>query len=111
MEAEIMAEQSRLDAMTRRNVEGVKSGVLLGAEGLQSSAKGLRVKFSGGKPMVIDGPFTEIKELVAGYWVVQADSMNEVIDWVRNYPYSMDDAVVEIRPLYEASDLQTISSS
>ena len=111
MEAGIMAELSRLDAMTQRNLEGMRSGVLLGGEGLQSSAKGLRVKFSRGKPAVIDGPFTEIKELVAGYWVIQARSMNEAIGWVRSYPYPMDDAVVEIRPLYEASDLQAVASA
>ncbi|GAB3383340.1 YciI family protein [Lysobacter fragariae] len=106
MEADRIAEQPRLDAMTHRNQQGMASGELLGGEGLQSSAKGMRVKFSRGRPAVIDGPFTEIKELVAGYWVIQARDIAQAIEWVTGYPYPMDDAVVEIRPLYERGDFE-----
>jgi hypothetical protein len=94
-----------ISAMAQANRRGVEGGYLLAGEGLQSSAQGKRVKFSDGKPTVIDGPFAEIKELVAGFWVLQVKTMDEVLAWVATYPFPQGkDAQVEIRPLYEAAD-------
>jgi hypothetical protein len=96
-----------LAAMARRNQESLKAGLLIAGDGLQPSSKGARVKFSGGKPSVFDGPFAETKELVAGYWLIQTDSLQEAIEWVRRYPYPRGEDVefeVEIRKVYEAAD-------
>jgi len=94
-----------LDAMSRYNDELVKAGVLLDANGLTSSADGALVQFTDGEPTVIDGPFTEVKELVAGYWVLEVKSREEVVEWVKRVPFEGDEEVeIEIRQVYEADD-------
>ena len=104
-EAGYLPDQQHLDKMTRRNLESVQSGLMLGGDGLQPSRLGARVKFSGGKPRIIDGPFAEAKELVAGFWILQAHSREEVIEWVKSYPFPLgDEAEVEIRRIFEAAD-------
>ena len=104
-EAGVIPEPARLAAMARHNDENARAGVILAADGLQPSSKGARVKFSGGKPTVIDGPFSEAKELIAGYWVIQVKSKAEAIEWAKCYPYPFDGEIdVEVRQLYEASD-------
>jgi hypothetical protein len=92
--------------MGRFNEELVKAGVMLAGDGLQPSSKGKRVRFSRGKRTVIDGPFTETKELVAGFWIWQVKSMDEALEWARRCPDPMpeEDSEIEIRPLYEAED-------
>jgi hypothetical protein len=92
-----------LSAMGKFNEEMAKAGVMLTGEGLQASSKGALVRQSGGKVTVIDGPFTEAKELVAGFWIIQTKSKAEAIQWIERAPFE-DDAVVEIRELYELSD-------
>ena len=101
-EAGVLPPENRLAAMTRHNEAAVKAGVMLAGEGLQPSSRGARVKFSGGKPAVIDGPFAEAKELVAGFWLIQVKSKDEAIDWVKGYPYPFDDAEIEICEVVEA---------
>jgi hypothetical protein len=98
-----VAEESRLRAMVRQNEASVKSGVMLAGEGLQPSSRGARVKFSGGKAAVVDGPFTEAKELVAGFWLIQAKSSEEAIEWVKEYPFPFVDAEVEVREVLPPS--------
>ena len=93
-----------LETMSRYNEELVKAGVLLDANGLTSSADGALVSFTDGVPTVIDGPFTEAKELVAGYWVLEVKSREEVIEWVKRVPFDQGEAEIEIRPFYEADD-------
>jgi hypothetical protein len=90
-----------LAAMAQRNEESMKAGVMLAGEGLQPSSRGTRVKFSGGKVSVIDGPFTEAKELIAGFWLIQVKSKEEAIEWVKRYPYPLPDVVVEIRQIVD----------
>ena len=92
--------------MGKFNEELVKAGVMLAGEGLQPSSKGKRVVFSRGKKSVIDGPFAETKELVAGFWLWKVKSMEEAIEWVRRCPAPMpgEESVIEVRPLYEADD-------
>src|SRR5437667_9292408 len=85
-EAGIMPSQELLSAMGKYNEELMKAGVLLDGAGLQPSSKGVRIKFSGGKRTVIDGPFTETKELIAGYWIIQVKSREEAIDWAKRIP-------------------------
>ena len=87
------------------NDELVKAGVMLSGDGLHPSAKGARVVFSGSERKVIDGPFTESKELVAGYWIWQVKSFDEALEWAQRIPNpDGDDGIVELRPLYEAED-------
>ena len=95
-----------LTKMGQFNEELVKAGILLAADGLQPSSKGKRVRFGAGKKVVVDGPFTETKELVAGYWLWQVKSMDEAVEWVRRCPDPMpgEQSEIEIRPLYEAED-------
>jgi hypothetical protein len=94
-----------LAAMGRYNEELVKAGVMLAGEGLHPSAKGKRVRFSGAQRSVIDGPFAETKELVAGYWLWQVKSMDEAVEWVRRCPNPMaSDSDIEIRQVFEAED-------
>jgi hypothetical protein len=88
--------------MGKYNEELVKAGVLLAGEGLQASSKGARVTFSGGARTVIDGPFAETKDLVAGFWLIQVKSRDEAIEWVKRAPFQH--AVVEIRQVFEAED-------
>jgi hypothetical protein len=103
-EAGILPTEQQLDDMARYNEELVKAGVMLAGEGLQASSKGARVRYSGGKRTVIDGPFTEAKELVAGFWLIQAKSREEAIEWARRVPF--DDGEVEIRQLFELGDFE-----
>ena len=105
-EAGILPSAEMLDAMGRYNEELVKAGIMLAGEGLHPSAKGARVRFSGDKRTVIDGPFAETKELVAGYWIWQVRSIEEAVEWVRRCPDPMpgEESEIEIRPLYEAED-------
>ena len=104
-EAGKMPSTELLAAMGNFNEELVKAGVLLAGEGLRPSARGKRVRFSGSQRTVIDGPFTETKELVAGFWLWQVKSMEEAVEWVRRCPNPMEgDSEIEIRPLFEADD-------
>lgn len=104
-EAGVMPSQDLLAAMGKYNDELVKAGVLLAAEGLQPSSRGARVKFSGTKRTVIDGPFAETKELVAGFWLIQVKSKAEAIEWVKRCPNPMEgDSEIEIRQVFEAED-------
>ena len=104
-EAGVMPSQELLTQMGNFNEELVKAGVLLAGDGLHPSSKGVRVAFSGSERRVIDGPFAETKELLAGYWVWQVKSLDEAIEWVRRMPNpSEQDGVVEIRPVFEADD-------
>ncbi|MFB9128275.1 YciI family protein [Paraburkholderia dipogonis] len=94
-----------IEAMGRYNEELVKAGIMLGGDGLKPSSKGVRVKFSGKDRTVVDGPFAETKELIAGYWIWQVQSMEEAIEWVRRCPNPMpSDSEIEIRPFFEAAD-------
>ena len=102
-EAGKLPSEKELTAMGKFNEELVKAGVMLAGEGLQPSSKGARIKFSGGKRVVIDGPFTETKELVAGFWLLQVKSKDEVIEWIKRAPF-MRNEEVEIRQLFEAED-------
>jgi hypothetical protein len=92
-----------LDEMGKFNEELVKAGVMLAGEGLQPSSKGARVKFDGGKKTVIDGPFTESKELVAGFWIWQCKNLDEAIEWLKRAPFG-GGVQVEIRQIFEAED-------
>lgn len=99
-----------LEAMGKFNEELVKAGVMLAGEGLQPSSRGVRVKVAGPKRTVIDGPFSETKELIAGFWIWQVKSLADAIEWVKRSPFGRvenpygDEAVLEIRPLHEAED-------
>ena len=104
-EAGIMPKQKLLAEMGKFNEELVKAGVLLAAEGLQPTSKGKRVRFSGAKRTVIDGPFTETKELIAGFWLWQVRSMEEAVEWVKRCPNPHEgEAEIEIRQVFEAED-------
>ena len=104
-EAGKMPSTELLEAMGKFNEELVKAGVMLAGEGLHPSVKGKRVRFSGSQRTVIDGPFAETKELVAGFWLWQVKSMDEAIAWVKRCPNPMEsDSDIEIRPLFEAED-------
>ena len=104
-EAGEMPSQELLEQMTAFNEELVKAGVMLGGEGLHPSSKGVRVEFAGSERKVIDGPFSETKELLAGYWLWQVKSMDEAIEWVKRMPNPTgEESVVEIRPVFEADD-------
>jgi hypothetical protein len=104
-EAGVLPSQELLTAMGKFNEELVKAGVMLAGEGLQPSSKGARVKFSGGKKTVIDGPFTEAKELIAGFWLWEVKSKEEAIEWVKRCPSPMEgDSEIEIRQVFEATD-------
>jgi hypothetical protein len=101
-EAGVMPTEKLLTDMGKFNEELVKAGVMLAGEGLHPSAKGARVRFAGDKRTVIDGPFTETKELVAGFWLWQVKSMDEAIEWLKRAPF--EETEVEIRPVFEADD-------
>lgn len=105
-EAGVMPTQELLDEMTEYNDELLKAGIMLAGEGLQPSSRGKRVRFGRGQRTVIDGPFTETKELVAGYWLWQVTSIEEAVEWVRRCPDPMpgEEAEIEIRPLFELDD-------
>ena len=107
-EAGVMPNQKLLAEMGKFNEELVKAGVLLAGEGLQASSKGKRVRFSGSKRTVIDGPFTESKELIAGFWLWQVRSMEEAIEWVKRGPNPHEgESEIEIRQVFEAEDFGT----
>lgn len=104
-EAGEMPSTELLAAMGQYNEELVKAGVMLAGEGLHPSARGKRVRFSGAQRSVVDGPFAETKELVAGFWLWQVKSMEEAVEWVRRCPNPMPgDSEIEIRPVFEAED-------
>lgn len=105
-EAGVLPSEELLAAMAKFNEEMAKAGVMLEGAGLQPSAKGARVRFSGDKRIVIDGPFTETKELIAGYWLIQVRSLREAIDWAMRCPnpHPGSESEIEIRPLYELED-------
>jgi hypothetical protein len=105
-EAGILPDEQLLTAMGKYNEELVKAGVMLAGEGLHPSSKGIRVRFSQGKQTVIDGPFTETKELIAGYWLWQVKSMEEAIEWIKRCPCpdSAEEGEIEIRQVFEMSD-------
>jgi hypothetical protein len=102
-EAGILPNQEILNKMGKFNEELVKAGVMLAGEGLQSSAKGKRIKFSGEKRTVTDGPFTETKELIAGFWLWQVRSMEEAVEWLKRAPFD-GGTEIEIRRVFEAED-------
>lgn len=104
-EAGIMPREELLAAMGKFNEELVAAGVMLGGEGLQPSAKGARVRFDGASRTVIDGPFAETRELIAGFWLLQCDSLQECIDWIKRSPNPFDgESEIEIRQVFEAED-------
>ena len=105
-EAGKMPSKELLAAMGKFNEELVKAGIMLDGDGLKPSSKGKRVRFSGGKKTVIDGPFAETKELIAGYWIWQVKSIDEALEWARRCPDPMpgEDSELEIRPFYEMED-------
>jgi hypothetical protein len=105
-EASVMPSETLLAEMGRFNEELVKAGVMLAGDGLHPSSKGKRVRFSGGKKTVIDGPFSQTTELIAGYWIWQVKSMEEALEWVGRCPEPMpgEESEIEIRPVFEAED-------
>ena len=105
-EAGVLPDEKLLRDMGNYNEELAKAGVLLAAEGLQPSSKGARVRFSGTKRTVIDGPFSETKELIAGFWLIQVKSKEEAIEWVKRCPnpFAGIDSEIEIRQIFEAED-------
>ena len=104
-EAGVMPSEELLAAMGKYNEELVKAGVMLAGEGLQPSSKGARVRFNGKDRSVVDGPFAETKELVAGFWLIQTKSLDEAIEWVKRCPNPMEgESEIEIRQVFEAED-------
>jgi hypothetical protein len=108
-EAGVMPEEKTLAAMAKYNEELVQAGVLLDGMGLQPSSKGARVRFSKGKPTVVDGPFTESKELIAGFWLIQVKSKEEAVEWAKRVPFDPDvhmggDGEIEVRQVFELED-------
>jgi hypothetical protein len=104
-EAGVMPDQTLLTEMGNFNEELVKAGVMLDGEGLHPSSKGKRIRFSGGKTSVIDGPFAETKELIAGFWIWRVKSMDEALAWARRIPNPANaDGEVELRPVFEAEE-------
>ena len=104
-EAGVLPSEELLTEMLKYNEELVNAGVMLAGEGLHPSSKGVRVKFSGGKTTVIDGPFAEAKELIAGFWLWQVKSLDEAIEWAKRCPNPTgSESEIEIRPVFEAED-------
>jgi hypothetical protein len=105
-EAGIMPGQELLAAMGKYNEELVKAGIMQAGEGLHPSSKGKRLQWSGGRKTVVDGPFAETKELIAGFWIWQVKSMDEALEWLQRCPHPMpgEDATLEVRPIFEADD-------
>ncbi len=101
-EAGVMPSTELLTAMGNYNDELVKAGIMLAGEGLHPTSKGKRVRFSGKQRTVIDGPFTETKELIAGFWLWQVRSMDEAIDWIKRAPFDQEE--IELRPVFEMDD-------
>jgi hypothetical protein len=110
-EAGVLPSEQLLTEMMAYNEELVKAGIMLAGDGLQPSSKGKRVLFSGDRRTVIDGPFAETKELIAGYWVWQVKSMDEAVEWVKRCPNPMlTDSIIEIRPVFEIEDFGDAST-
>ena len=106
-EAGVMPSDELITAMTKYNEDLVKAGALIEASGLQPSSKGFRVRYSSGKPTIIDGPFAETRELIAGYWVIQVKSRQEAVEWAKRIPapHGKDaDGEIEVRQLFEQED-------
>ncbi len=105
-ESGVMPSERDLTEMSKYNEELVKAGIMLAGEGLHPSAKGKRLKFSGDKRTIVDGPFAEAKELIAGYWLWQVRSMDEAVEWARRCPSPMpgEDGELELRPIFESED-------
>ncbi|QQR43740.1 YciI family protein [Myxococcus xanthus] len=105
-EANVMPDEKLMTEMGKYNEELMKAGVLLAGDGLHPSTKGKRIRFADGKKSVIDGPFAETKELIAGYWMWQVKSMDEAVEWARRCPPPMpgEESELEIRPVFEAED-------
>jgi hypothetical protein len=105
-EAGVMPSKEMLESMGKFNEEMVKAGIMLAGEGLQASSKGARIRFNQGNPTVTDGPFTEAKELIAGFWMIQVKSKQEAIEWMKRCPPPMGNGAgeLEIRQVFEASD-------
>ena len=101
-EAGVLPTEEQLAAMAEFNDQMVKAGVMLAGEGLQASSKGARVAFSGAKPTVTDGPFAEAKELIAGFWLIEAKSKEEAVEWAKRVPF--DEGEIEIRQVFELED-------
>jgi len=101
-EAGILPSEKELAEMGKFNDEMIKAGVMLAGDGLQASSKGARVRFTGGKPAVTDGPFAESKELIAGFWIIQAKSKAEAVEWARRVPFV--DGEIEVRQVFELED-------
>ena len=101
-EAGILPTEEALTDMAKYNEQLVKAGVLIAGDGLQPTSKGARVKYSGSKRTVVDGPFAEAKEIIAGFWVIQAKSKEEALEWARRVPFQ--DGEVEVRQLFELED-------
>jgi len=100
-----------LDAMSKYNEELAKAGIMLAGEGLQPSSKGARVRFNGSERSVVDGPFTETKELIGGYWIWQVKSLQDAIDWAKKAPTDGDrEFNLEIRPFFEPEDFSGVAS-
>jgi hypothetical protein len=109
-EAGVLPDEKMLSEMGKFNQEMIDAGVMLAGEGLQPSSKGARVKFSGEKRTVTDGPFAETKELVAGFWIIQVNSLKEAIEWVKRCPNPMPgtESVIEIRQIFELEDFPNV---
>jgi hypothetical protein len=105
-EAGVMPSEKLLSAMGKFNEELMKAGALVDLAGLQPTSKGARVKFSGGKTTVVDGPFAESKELIAGYWIIQVKSREDAIEWAKRSPapHENEDTEIEVRPYFELDD-------
>jgi hypothetical protein len=103
-EAGVLPSTELLSEMGQFNEQLVKAGVMLAGEGLHASSNGVRVRFSNGKSTVIDGPFTETKELIAGFWLWQVKSIDEAVEWIRRSPFRKSNEEIEIRRVFEAAD-------
>ena len=103
-EAGVLPNADLLAEMSQFNDTLVKAGVMLAGEGLQASSKGVRVKFGAGNSTIIDGPFTETKELIAGFWLWQVKSMDEAVEWIRRSPFKKGEEEIEIRRIFDAED-------
>ena len=101
-EAGTLPTEKELAEMAKFNEEMIKNGMMLAGDGLQPSSKGARVTFKGGKPTVVDGPFTETKELIGGFWLIQAKSKQEAVEWARRVPFV--DGQIEVRQVFELED-------
>jgi len=106
-EAGVLPSTELLTEMGKFNETLVKAGVMLAGDGLHASSKGVRVKFSAGKSTIIDGPFAETKELIAGFWLWQVKSIDEAVEWIRRSPFKTSEEEIEIRRVFDAEDFGT----